>query len=347
MPAALGFHPRRSLVAIALQGKRFVFHLRADLPAPEYADECAAQLLPPLVAQQPDGVLLVAYTEPEPSSDVRGVDRLSADALVAELRRKLSQHDIDVREAVRCDGARYWSYDCDREECCPSDGTPYDIESSSTLADAVFNGLEVLPDRSAVEQRFHGVAGARRVEMEAVTERMVTEVLAAGGLDVEDEQSWDHGRLGRHPDLLRAGAAYVTDLLSELDGERAGSLSDEDAARLTIWTLLLPVRDLAWSYIDRDNAEHHRQLWTGVAQRAVSPFEPAPLCLAAFACWLSGNGTQARCALDRVSEVEPAYSMGTLLTDMLERCVPPSAWRPFDPAMIRSQFPPEAEQQSA
>ena len=306
-------------------------------PAPEHAEACAEQILPPLLAQEPEAVLLVAYTEPAPDASARSLDRLSADALVDAMRTRLDDHRIDVPEAVRCDGARYWSYVCDREECCPAEGTPYDLESSATLADAVFNGLEVLPDRSALERRFDPVAGPRQREMDDITTRVGSEILAVAGLAADDNR-WGN-EIRRHPELLRTAAAGVRDLLADLDEQRAGAISDDDAARLSIWTLLLPVRDLAWFYIEPGNAHLHLEAWTSVAQRAVEPFRAPALCLAAFASWLGGNGTGARVALEQALEAEPDYSMAHLLTDLLDRCVPPCAWRPFEPEVIQGQFP--------
>ena len=337
VPAALGFHPRRSLVAMALHGKRFGFRLRVDLPATECVEACADYVMGPLLAAEPDAVILFAYVEPELNADTRGVERLAADSLVGALRTRLEASDIEVPEAVRCDGSRYWSYVCEREDCCPSEGTPYDIESSATLAAAVFNGLEVLQDRADLERRFEPVSGARAEEMEAVTDRVAEEILSVAGLTADDE-GWGR-EVAENPDLVRAAATGVRDLLADLDEERAGSLSDEDAARLSIWTLLLSVRDLAWSYIEHDNAHLHLQVWTTVAQRAVDPFRAPALCLAAFSSWLGGNGTGASVALEQAARAEPDYSLGLLLRDLLVRCVPPSAWRTFDPEVIASQLP--------
>lgn len=336
VPALLGFRPRRSLVAIAMHGTTLGFRLRFDLPSPEYVEPAAARLAPPLLAQRPDAVLLIAYVDPEPLGG-RSADRLAADGLVAELGRLIADADVEVREAIRCDGERYWSYHCTVATCCPPEGTPYDIESSPMLAKAVYNGVEVLAGREDLERRFEPVAGPRRAEMSATTDRVVDELLIECGSDPDlgpatsDEEHALHGR------LLRRGADFVA---ARIDGlANRPDPGDEDAALLGFFGSLVPLRDLAWSGIDRDGARDHLRLWTSVAQRVVPPFEPAPLCLAAFAAWLCGDGTQARCALDRARRVAPEYTMGRLLERTLDGCVPPDAWRPLDSRAIWASIP--------
>ncbi|MGH3359256.1 MAG: DUF4192 domain-containing protein [Nocardioidaceae bacterium] len=338
VPALLGFHPRRSLVAITMQGKRLGFRLRVDLPEPGQVDDAAEQLVVPLLAQCPDGVILVAYIDPEPSG-ARSVPRMAADGLVSAMRRRLAADGVQVREAIRCDGSRYWSYLCKVAECCPPEGTPYEIESSTMLANAVFNGVEVLADREQLVRRFAPVSGRRRRQMSAITDRVVSGLLADAEIDAADHRSLTDDRHPGHRRLLRAGAAFVQARLCDLDAEAARALSDEDAARLSFWSMLVPVRDLGWSYIEPRNAPEQLTLWTSVAQRAVPPFEPAALCLAAFAAWLSGDGAQARCALDRVRAVDPAYSMGRLLDQTLDGFVSPDAWEPFDRDAIWAMIP--------
>lgn len=337
VPALLGFHPRRSLVAIAMHGKRLGFRLRVDLPRPDQVDAAAAQVVAPLLAQRPSGVILVAYVDPEPAG-ARSAVRMSADGIVAATQRRLSDDGVAVREAIRCDGSRYWSYLCQIAACCPPEGTPYEIESSPMLANAVFNGVEVLADREELARRFSPVRGPRRTELATVTGRVVDELLAAAGLDRPDADTDDRGSDG-HGALLRAGAEFVDTRLADLGGDTEWVLTDEDAARLSFWSMLIPVRDLAWSYIEPANARDHLALWTSVAQRAVPPFEPAALCLAAFAAWLSGDGSQARCALDRARGVAPEYSMGRLLEQALDGFLAPDTWSPFDRDAIRAQIP--------
>lgn len=351
VPALFGFHPQRSLAVLTMKGKRIGFRARTDLPAPEYADACAHNLMGSILAQsaKPDGVLLVAYVDPASDADACGEDRAAADSLVEAMRTRLTDERIEVREAVCCDGSRYWSYLCDDERCCPSEGTPYSIESTSTMANAVFNGLEVLPDREALARRFDPPDGERREHMEEVTQSVVEEIAKEYGIFLGGSKVSDRF-YRRRTELLRAGAVYVEGVLGDIGPSEgtpgplrgigiAQALDDETAARLMVWTRLLPVRDLAWSFITDANAPEHLALWTAVAGRAIRPFEPAPLCLAGFSAWLAGDGAQALCALRRASEVAPrSYSLVGLLMNLLERAVPPSAWREFDEATIRAPF---------
>lgn len=330
VPTLFGFHPRRSLVAIAMHGKRLGFRLRVDLPSPPDVDAVAEQILIPLLDQRPDGVIVIAYVEPEPTPEVRGAERLAADHLVNAILARLDAGGIGTREAVRCDGNRYWSYLCESDGCCSPEGTPYEVESSPVLARAVYNGVEVLPDRESLERRFLPVRGADRIRMAAVTDAVVDEVL--GEVELGAASPADRGR------LLRRGADFMTERLGQLDSAAARIRDDEDAARLSVWSMLTPVRDLAWSYIQPRNAPDHLTLWTAVAQRVVPPFEPSVLSLAGFAAWLSGDGAQARCALERTLHVDRDYTMARLLAQVLDGYLPPSAWRPFDRTGLHAMF---------
>lgn len=353
VPALFGFHPQRSLAILSLNGKRIGFRARADIPALEHVEQCAHSLMRPLCDQRPDAVLLVAYVDPEGGADDNEPTRLAADALVNAMRDRLDHEGIDVREAVRCDGERYWSYVCDNEECCPSEGVPYSVESTSTMVNAVFNGVPVLPDRESLASRFAPPAGEERRRMEEATQLVVEEIAQQHGIFLGGKRVPDRFHR-RRAELLRVGAEYVEGVLAEL-GSGGGTsglprglgmdevVDDDMAARLMVWTRLIPVRDLAWSFITDANAADHLALWTTVARRAVPPFEPAPLCLAGFSAWLAGEGAQAGCALERASAVAPSsYTLVGLLSGLLERCVPPSAWRAFDDATIRAPFGSQA-----
>jgi len=80
-----------------------------------------------------------------------------------------------------------------------------------------------------------------------------------------------------------------------------------------------------------------------VSRRAVFPYEPAVLALAAFAAWLSGDGASSWCLLDRCARVAPRYSMAGLVAETLERCLPPDTWDPIPRPVVRAAcgLPPD------
>src|SRR5690606_27175044 len=68
-----------------------------------------------------------------------------AAALVEAARRR-----IQVREALRVEAGRWWSYLCDQPECCPATGTRFDPSTSAVAARMTVAGFTALPDRRAL-----------------------------------------------------------------------------------------------------------------------------------------------------------------------------------------------------
>jgi hypothetical protein len=105
-------------------------------------------------------------------------------------------------------------------------------------------------------------------------------------------------------------------------------LSDAEVARLSAWLRHIEVRDTAWCLLDSAGPDNHLDLWQQVTGRAAPGYVAAPATLLAFAAWLAGRGALAQCALDRVFDEDPGYSLGCLLADALATGLPPSTWQP-------------------
>ncbi|MBA2456668.1 MAG: DUF4192 domain-containing protein [Nocardioidaceae bacterium] len=322
LPVIFGFYPQESLVVVVLEGprQRVAASLRLDLPPVEHHDGVACQIADALRHQGAAAVLVVACTG----------DAALADPLVDACVDRLVMDGVDVVEAVRSDGNRYWSYRCRNPVCCPAEGTPYDPGASSVLAQAVAEGIEVLPDRSALAARLAAVRGVTREIMAAETSAAETEQVAIAGRASVDE---------RLRVLAQVGAGRVKSLLSRAVAAPGTSLSDAEVASLSVWCRNIIVRDVAWAQISRDNAAASFAVWAQVARRVVPPFEPAVLCLASFAAWLKGDGASAWCALERVEAVEPGYSMMQLVRELLERGISPVGWPQLDEAEVWAALP--------
>lgn len=319
LPVLFGFHPAESLVVVLLEGlrQRMTFGMRLDLPPPEHADAVACQVADVLRAHAATAALVVACT----------TQAADADVVVEACTDRLALDGVRVVEAVRCDGRRYWSYGCTDADCCPPAGRAYDTSTSAALAQAVAEGVEVLPDRAAVAARLTPVAGGDRRRMQAATDRVAAD-LAAVAAGVRKEQ--------RPRVLARTGADRIKPILARAASDPEQLLSDEDVAQLSVWCSLIVVRDVAWAQMTREHAEAAFALWSQVARRVVPPFEPAVLSLAGFAAWLKGDGASAWCAVERVEAADPGYSMMQLLRETLVRAVPPTCWSRLDEAEVWS-----------
>ena len=307
VPYRLGFHPKDSLVALTLEGprRRFGFTARLDLPPLAQVPDVARYLVEVVTHHGADEVILVAYAE----------DDTVAGPLVHTLQQWLARTDVDLVDAYRCDGRRWFCYTCD-QPCCPDPGTPYDLSPHPLVAEHVLLGRVALPDRAALRAQVSPVSGRRRAAMQkafARAEDGLAGPVEALGLD--------------RAVFLRQTMAWVREFVGGwLAGPRP--LTDDEVARLAVRVALVPARDVAWSMMTRPSAARHRELWQQVLTRVVPPYEPAVACLTAFAAWLEGHGALAWCAVERALEADPAYSWADLIVQSLEQAVSPSVWQP-------------------
>lgn len=302
VPALFGFEPRESFIAIATHGEhaRFGFRLRLDIPPAAYAAAAANRMVGHLRRQSPDGVILLALTERSREGD----------ALIAEVTKRLGP--IPVHEAVRSDGVSFWAYGPDG----PGEPMPYEPRCSPVIAEAVLEGMPILPDRGALVDRFAAVTGERKRVMEEVTARVFAEALP-------------EMTAGPRIHLGTIGLARLGPIMQR--HSEGGALDDVARATLAIWVSSQAVRDAVWSTFTRDSAETALRLWTDVSQHVVEPYEVPVLCLAGFAAWLAGDGAQALIATERALVIEPTYEMGTLILQLLDEGVSPAAWDGFEP----------------
>jgi hypothetical protein len=304
VPYLIGYQPANSVVVLAMRGRRLVFTVRDDLPAPDASppevDDVVDDLLDMVLRQPVSGVLLVAY----------GPDERAGPVLFG-LRAAFEAAGLAVLEMLRAAGGRYWSYLCANPDCCPPDGVPYDIYSSAVPAAATVAGCVALPDRDAYESLVRPEDGPGRVAVAEATVRAGERLLALVST-------------GGEPAVLAAARAAVDGAIA---GQRdGGRLGDDDLAWLTVLLTSIPVRDMALAAITGppEGLEAHRALWIDAFRRAAPAFAAAPGTLFAFAAWRCGEATLARLALDRVLDAKPDYNLAALLHHVVAAGLPPS-----------------------
>jgi len=329
IPHLLGFMPETSLVVIGVTPPRdrIKITLRYDLPSPPEADlvaELAAHAIGVLSAQRLTAAVAVGYG---PEALVTPVAR--------ELREAAWQAGMDLREVLRVQDGRYWSYTCGDEECCPAEGVPFDAAAADPAeAEALAAvGDTVLASRAALAARVAPLGGIAAESMRQATRRAELHIAR---LLARVRKS---ARLGaaRHMIAAEGLAAVGTMIARYRDGGRFAS--DDEIARITVALRDLRVRDDAWARMDPAHADAHLRLWIDVVRRAQSRYVAAPAALLAFVAWQSGEGALANVALDRALADDPRYSMATLLRQAITAGAPPSLARlPMTPEEVAASY---------
>lgn len=305
VPYRLGFHPADSIVALSLEGPRdrLGLAIRLDLPPIELVGEVTERILALLREQQTTRLLLVLYA----------ADDRVAQPLVESLRPGLDEAGIDLVDAFRADGARWFSYTC-AQDCCPPQGTQYDVTNHPFVAECVLAGGVALDSREELRRSVAAPQGPARAAMDQAYERAGSAVLNELGAERAD-------LIG----TLQGYAAEVCRLVQDYL-EHPRRLGDDEVARLTTQVSAIPVRDAAWLLMDRSSARQHLSLWQQVLCRTGPEFVPAVACLTAFAAWLCGHGALAWCAVERALREDPDYSWAGLIVEALERGLSPQVW---------------------
>jgi hypothetical protein len=227
-----------------------------------------------------------------------GDPRLSA-ALARALARGFEQAGIEVVDALRSDGQRW--YAVPRRAGVPAGGVPYDVSAHPFLAQSVVDGRVTHPSREGLRATVSGDP--------ARIGRVVAALAALTG----------------DPPRLVDEAAWAADLVDRHTRE-ATAPDDHEVARLLRGMLELGVRDAAWSSMSRDRSSDHVRFWTDVVRRTPAPLLAAPAALLGFASWLAGQGALAWCALDRCQEADEDYSLAGLVAHALTSALPPESW---------------------
>lgn len=305
LPYLLGYHPEESVVMAVVREKSIDVCVRIDLDAEPRP--VVDRFVGIAEAHAADGVLLVAYS----------ADPDRADRLLAPLIDGLDA-GIGVIDALYADGRRWWSRTC-RGSCCPTEGTPYEIDTSRLAAEAIYAGMSTLPTRSDIARQVDGPDPQTARRLEPLAERIAVEVLSE---PVPVRRRWLRDFIGKYVRQRSRG--------------RQVELEDEDLLRLGCLAVDLLVRDQAWSMITRESAAIHVELWQQVVTRAVSMLAPPALCLLGMAAWINGEGTLQVCCLERAREIDPDYTMTDVLADLNDRAVPPWMWNDLRPELCRA-----------
>ncbi|MFC8711726.1 DUF4192 family protein [Streptomyces sp. NPDC057197] len=341
LPYLLGYRPEDSIVLVALHDQdghgRFGGRARVGIPSdhddwPEAARQLARGLI---TGSERRGVMpeqLVAFLCQEPANGetAREVAR-RLQPLAQMLRRQCGLLDVPVIEALCISGGRFWSYCCPTDGCCPEEGWPMGLPGTSVLAAAAaYAGLQVRGSLKELRARLlpmeTSAARAQETALDtagrALVPRILDEVSRAG---VAEETLGLAGRvLRRFADAPVVPGTVAADLRDDR------LLDDGEAAVLILGLQDRTTRDRAAEWMEGDEAAPALRLWRALARRCVGPYgehAAAPLTLAGWVAWSSGDGLEAREALAMALGADPDYLFARLLHQACNEGLDPESVR--------------------
>ncbi|MEV6480163.1 DUF4192 family protein [Streptomyces sp. NPDC051576] len=341
LPYLLGYRPEDSIVLVALhdRGGRGRFGGRARLGIPAGADDWASvaqQLAHGLVTgserrgTRPEQMIAYVCQEPAPGESGRQVmERLRP--LVQSLRTECGRLDVAVIEAICISDGRFWSYCCPIEGCCPVDGSPMGLPGTSVLAAAAtYAGLQVRGTLRELRARLLPWETAAALEQEAALDAagmaLVPRILDdASRADVARETL----ELARRILSRFAAAPLVTGALqSDLRDDLL--LAHDEAATLILGLQDRTTRDRAAEWMEGEDAGPALRLWRALARRCVGSYgehAAAPLTLAGWVAWSTGDDLEAREALAMALGADSDYLFARLLHQACNEGLDPESIR--------------------
>ncbi|MGA5352321.1 DUF4192 family protein [Streptomyces thermodiastaticus] len=342
LPYLLGYRPEDSMVLVALhdRGGRGRFGGRARLGIPPNSEDwpwAARQLAHGLVTgserrgAKPEQMVAFLWQDPAAGESPREVkNRLRP--LAQHLRTECGRLDVPVIEALCISGGRFWSYCCPTDDCCPDEGRPMGLPGTSVLAAAAaYAGIQVrgslrelrarlLPCRSgaAAQQQERALDSASRTLVPRMLDETDGPAVAVETLRLAERVM---RRFAEAPAVSGVAAADLRD-------DRL--LEDEEAARLILGLQDRTTRDRAAAWMEGDEATPALRLWRALARRCVGPYgehAAAPLTLAGWVAWSSGDELEAREALAMALGADPDYLFARLLHQACNEGLDPESVR--------------------
>ncbi|MER5910986.1 DUF4192 domain-containing protein [Streptomyces sp. NPDC001982] len=341
LPYLLGYRPEDSIVLVALhdRGGRGRFGGRARLGIPASRDDwepAARQLAQGLVAgserrgARPEQ--MVAYVCQEPAKGESGRDVMRRLQPLAQLlRTECGRLDVPVIEALCIADGRFWSYCCPSEGCCPDDGAPMGLSGTSVLAAAAtYAGIQVRGTLRELRARLLPWETAAALEQEIALDtagmNLVPRILDEASRAEVAQETLDLAErvLGR----FTAAAPVPGTLPADLRDDEL--LTHDEAATLILGLQDRTTRDRAAAWMEGGEAVPALRLWRALARRCVGPYgehAAAPLTLAGWVAWSTGDDLEAREALAMALGADPDYLFARLLHQACNEGLDPEAIR--------------------
>jgi hypothetical protein len=329
LPYLLGFYPNDSVVLVSLHGDqgRFGGRLRLGIPADPGEWPEAATALAECLARggeqrggRPDAVVVFLCKDPaEGESPALIMERLRP--LAQGLRLACGALDVPVIEALCLSGGRWFSYCSPPSTCPPADGTQITTSRDSVMAAAAaYAGIRVRESLREMEARLTPPAeldsSARQQAMDDACAELVPQVLDTDGSVKVRRRTLS--LVEKSLERFRAASPQE----DGPQGDRADDvlLADDEAVRMLVGLQDRTTRDHAAVWNEPPHGDAALRLWRALARRCVHPYQDyaaAPLTLAGWVAWSSGDETTAEVAFGRALSLDPDYTFARLLSAAL------------------------------
>ncbi|MEV5472194.1 DUF4192 domain-containing protein [Streptomyces sp. NPDC004279] len=341
LPYLLGYRPEDSVVLVALHDRegRGRFGGRARLGVPVLSDDwpsAAQQLAHGLVdgsrrrGARPEA--MIAYVVQEPVGGETGRDVMERLRPLAQLlRTACGSLDVPVVEALCISDGRFWSYCCASPVCCPAEGRTMGLPGTSVLAAAAaYAGLQVRGTlkefRVRLSPRQTSDVLAQEAALDAASSALVPRILSEG---TRDDVAAETLALAERvmTRLAEATPVAATQVVDRRDDEL---LEHDEAAALILGLQDRTTRDRAAAWMEGPEAAVALRLWRALARRCVGGYgehAAAPLTLAGWVAWSTGDQLEAREALTMALAADPEYLFARLLHQACNDGIDPEAVR--------------------
>ncbi|MFE6189920.1 DUF4192 domain-containing protein [Streptomyces sp. NPDC056465] len=338
LPYLMGFHPNDSVVMVALHGGRGRFGGRLRLGIPLQREEwapVAEQLARSLIVgsekrdSRPDAIVVFLCQDP-PVGESASLTMERLRPLAQSLRTACGALDVPVLEALCISDGRYWSYCCPDERCCPAEGNPLALPGTTVMAAAAaYAGIQVRGSLRDMEARLTPWDSAAAQEQEEALDSAGA-VLVSRILDADGRGEVARETLALARELTRRLGSAPAAGTAATDAGDDGLITSEEAAAVILGLQDRETRDRVAEWMEGREAEAALRLWRALARRCVGPYvehAAAPLTLAGWVSWSTGDEAGARVALGLALRADPHYTFAQLLHQACNQGLDPETLR--------------------
>ena len=299
VPFMVGYHPKDSLVAMALRDHKVAMAMRVDFPDSHAMEATSRIIASHLLREAATEAIVVGYMP---------ISNFDLDPL-AIAREVIAGHGISIKECIEVRDGRFRSTLCPDRTCCPPEGTPVPPLSDSRVSVEQVAAGNPLPylDLDEMKQSIAALPSDKEL-MKAI--KKIAEI------DYESDDIITFQREG-------------ADAINELAGEfkRDGLSNNKPLIALVLVRLLdLQVRDYAMGMATDETADLLWDMWRWLLRVAPRGYVAGVAVIFATASYERGDGALAQRALDRAFEDSPSYQMAKLLRRTFAAGWPPSAF---------------------